>query len=574
MHNAHFQFWPKRVTKTLTVPETTLYDNLAMSTKKYPQKTAIYYYGRSYTYAELHREVEALAGYLEKTLQVRKGEHVLLFMQNSPQFVISYYAILRIRAVVVPINPMNKAEELAFYVQDCGIRHALVGQELYDRVAPLKQSTTLENMIVAAYADYADVEGTARALVALGDANKESALSSLPAEVRAPRHPFPDDMLWVDALAAGGRPSPYEGHCDDVAVMPYTSGTTGLPKGCVHTNASVQANTVGAYHWVNTTADAVSLVSLPLFHVTGMLHSMHTPLYAGSAMVILTRWDRDYAAKAIKAFGCTHWVNISTMLIDFLANPRLGDYDISSLQVIAGGGAPLPAAVGEKLYQVTGLRFVEGYGLSESMSHTHFNPPDRPKLQCLGIPSFDVEARVIDPLTGRELGVGEAGELVVNGPQLFRGYYNRPEENEQSFIEIGHKRYFRTGDIVTMDEEGYFFIVDRVKRMINASGYKVWPTEVESLLYKHPAVQQACVVGVPDPRRGETVKAFVILNDESKGKVTEEEIIAWAKEQMAAYKYPRVIEFRESLPMTSSGKILWRELQTAERERAAEKAEN
>ena len=214
------------------------------------------------------------------------------------------------------------------------------------------------------------------------------------------------------------------------------------------------------------------------------------------------------------------------------------------------------------------MRYVEGYGLSETISHTHFNPPDRPKLQCLGIPSFDVDARIIDPLTMQEVGVGEEGEIILKGPQLFKGYYNREEDNRDAFIVINGETFFRTGDIAKVDEEGYYFIVDRVKRMINASGFKVWPTEVESILYKHPAVQQACVVGVPDLKKGEDIKAFIILNDEAKGQVTEEEIIEWSKTQMAAYKYPRTIEFRETFPTTSSGKILWRKLQEEEKEKA------
>ncbi|QBK26636.1 hypothetical protein DKZ56_12730 [Ureibacillus thermophilus] len=359
-------------------------------------------------------------------------------------------------------------------------------------------------------------------------------------------------------------PFPYEGKSDDVIVLPYTSGTTGLPKGCIHTNETVQANVVSASYWLNTTSDAVHLTTLPLFHVTGMVHSMHAPIFTGSAMVILTRWNREHAVQFIQDYKCTHWINISTMVIDFLANPKLREYDLSSLSVIAGGGAPLPEAVGEKLFEATGLKFVEGYGLSETISHTHFNPPDRPKLQCLGVPAFEVDARIIDPVTLKELGVGEVGEIVVNGPQVFKGYYNQPEETEQAFVELDGKKFFRTGDIGRVDEEGYFFIVDRVKRMINASGFKVWPTEVESILYKHPAIQQACVVGVPYPKRGETVKAFVILNDDYVGKVTEEEIIEWSKGQMAAYKYPRIIEFRKTLPTTASGKILWRQLQEEE----------
>jgi len=546
MNSTHFQYWPAHLPKTLTVPETTLYENLLITTKKYPQKKALHYYGNSYTYKQLLDEVEKLAGYLEQVLHVKTNEKILLFMQNSPQFIISFFAILRLRAVVVPINPMSLTKDLEFYINDCQIKHALVSQELYEKVAPLKDFTSLQSIIVTTYSDYI---------------YEKKAIGNIPLEVIAPRQPLTQDISWQEVQKAGYTPSHYIGEADDLAVIPYTSGTTGLPKGCVHTNKTIQANTVSAYQWMKITADAVVLTTLPIFHVTGLIHSLLAPIYAGSTIILLTRWDREYAAKAIKQFQCTHWINISTMLIDFLANPNLEKYDLSSLQVIGGGGATLPQAVGENLYKRTGLRYVEGYGLTETMSHTHFNPPDRPKLQCLGIPSFNTDARIIDIGTGKELGPNHEGELVVNGPQVFKGYYQRDEENSKAHITIDGKLFFRTGDIVKMDEEGYFFMVDRLKRMINASGFKVWPTEVESILYEHPAVHQACIVSAPDPRRGETVKAYIILKENAKGKVTEQEIIDWAKGKMANYKVPRIVEFRERLPTTSSGKILWRVLQ-------------
>ncbi|MFD1350975.1 long-chain-fatty-acid--CoA ligase [Oceanobacillus caeni] len=542
----HYKHWPLRLPKNLTVPQTTLYENLEMSTRKYPDKVAFHYYGASYSYKELFKEVESLAGYMEKEWGIKEKDNILLFMQNSPQFIISFFAILRLRAVVVPINPMSLTKDLEFYVKDCEINYAIVGQELYEKVLPLRKENLLRNIIVANYSDYSEED----------HAFIQGGAKSVNGEV--------EDILWKEALNKELKASTYKGESEDIAIIPYTSGTTGLPKGCVHTNRTVQANTVGAYHWMNLTADTITLTTLPLFHVTGLIHSTLTPIYAGSTLVIMTRWDREYAAKTIEKFKCTHWINISTMLIDFLSNQNLKNYNISSLEVIGGGGAPLPEAVGEDLYERTGLRFIEGYGLTETISHTHFNPPDRPKLQCLGIPSFDVDARIIDTTTGKELGVNQEGELIVNGPQVFIGYYQRDEENEKAHIEIDGKRFFRTGDIVRMDEEGYFFIVDRLKRMINASGFKVWPTEVESILYKHPAVQQACVVRAPDKKRGETVKAFIILNDHYKGKVKEQDIMEWSKGQMAAYKYPRIIEFRDSFPTTSSGKILWRVLQENE----------
>ena len=318
------------------------------------------------------------------------------------------------------------------------------------------------------------------------------------------------------------------------------------------------------------TPNAVILTTLPLYHVTGMQHSMNAPIFNGSSFVLMTRWDREVAAQLIQRYGCTHWTNISTMVIDFLANPKIRDYDLHTLMLVGGGGAPLPEAVGERLYELLGLRYVEGYGLSETISQTHFNPPDRPKLQCLGVPSFDVDARVIDPETLEELGPNQVGEIVCGGPQVLRGYWRRPEETEEVFLTRDGKRFLRTGDLGQYDDEGYYFMVDRLKRMINASGFKVWPAEVESILYNHPAVQEACVIGMADPRRGETVKAFVVVRQEQRGMVSEEEIIEWSKGQMAAYKYPRMVQFVDALPRSGTGKILWRELQEQERASASQ----
>ena len=553
MLTAHYQVWPNRLHQKLTVPETTLFENLAVTAKRYPTKTCLHYYGTQMTYEKVLQEIEALSAYLTEKLNVKSGDRVVLFMQNSPQYLISYYAILRSRAVVIPINPMNTKNELEFYLKDCESKTAIVGQELCKEIDPLFSTTPLENIIVAVYSDYVSITT---------DSMPQDLLSKRQSDKDTSHH------IWSEIMNAGLPIGPYEGEPDDMAVIPYTSGTTGLPKGCIHTNRTIQANTVSAVYWMNTLPDSVHLTTLPLFHVTGMIHSMHAPIYSGASMVIMTRWNRVLAAESIEKYHCSHWINISTMVIDFLSNPNLSDYDLSSLRYIAGGGAPLPEAVGEKLFQITGVRYAEGYGLSETISHTHFNPPERPKLQCLGIPAFDVDARIIEPSTLKELGAHEVGEIIVSGPQVMKGYYRRPEETEQAFIEIDGQRFFRTGDIGRFDEEGYFFMVDRMKRMINASGFKVWPTEVESLLYKHPAVQQACVVGIPDPKRGETVKAYIILHEKERGNISETEIVEWAKGQMAAYKYPRFVEFRDSFPMTASGKILWRTLQDEAKEKA------
>ena len=536
----HFPYWPPGQPKTLALPRETVYANLAASAARHPERAAIDYYGRKLRYRELKRDVDALAGYLQQRCGLKRGERVLLYLQNSPQFVIGFYAILRADAVVVPVNPMNRAEELRHYVEDSGARIAIAGQD----VARHLDGHGLEQVLVANYADY---------LPAQSDL-------PLPDFLRAPR----TSDLWNEAIGAGLAASPHAAGPDDLAVMPYTSGTTGKPKGCMHTHSSVQATTVPYLHWRGAQDGSVVLSALPMFHVTGMQAGMNSPIHLAATIVLLSRWDRDCAAMQIERARVTNWSAITTMMVDFLSNPRLGQYDLSSLKVLGGGGAAMPEALARRLEEVIGLPFVEGYGLSETMAPSHINPPQRPKRQCAGIPFFNTDARVIDPESRKELGPGAVGEIIVHGPQVFRGYWKQPEATEQAFLQHDGKKFFRTGDLGYYDEEGYFFITDRLKRMINCAGYKVWPAEVEAMLYGHPAIQEACVIGARDPYRGETVKALVVLKKESRGRVTSADITDWAREKMAAFKVPRIVEFVEQLPRTATGKIFWRQLQEEE----------
>ncbi|HYW02658.1 MAG TPA: long-chain fatty acid--CoA ligase [Gammaproteobacteria bacterium] len=553
MLDRHFRFWPKGLPHHLTLPDTSVCYNLEVSATRYPGKPAVIYYGHELSYGRFRDEVERLAGFLQQRCGVGKGDRVLLDMQNSPQFMLAFYAALRAGAMVVPINPMNLTAELQHYLEDSGARVALCAQEVLPQVQPLI-GRGLDHVIVAAYSDYADPQTDL----------------PLPEVVREPRREVAARgvVSWHDALASSLAPRPLEVGPDDYAVLPYTSGTTGMPKGCVHTHRSVMATLVSQVLWRPNSPDSVVLSTLPLFHVTGMQGCMNGPLYLGATMVLMTRWDRDVAGRLIERHRVTGWINIATMAIDFLSNPDVDRYDLSSLMVIGGGGAAMPEAVAEKLHALTGLEYMEGYGLTETMAATHMNPPDRPRKQCLGIPAFDVDARIRDPESGRERGPGEVGEIVIHGPQLFQGYWNRPEATAEAFVELDGKRFFRTGDLGRYDEEGYFFIVDRLKRMINAAGFNVWPAEVEAMMYEHPAIQEACVIGAPDARRGETVKAVVVLRADARGKVTERDIIDWAKQRMSAYKYPRVVAFVDELPKTATGKVQWRQLQEQEFARA------
>jgi fatty-acyl-CoA synthase len=286
-------------------------------------------------------------------------------------------------------------------------------------------------------------------------------------------------------------------------------------------------------------------------------------------MVLLPRWDRDVAAQCVERYKISSWTAIPTMIQDFFLNPKVDQYDLSSIRRLSGGGAAMPAAVAQRLADV-GVTYVEGYGLTETIAATHINPADHPKKQCLGIPIYDVDSRIIDPTTLRELPPGEVGEIIIHGPQVFLGYWKKPEDTAQVFMELGGKKFFRTGDLGKMDEEGYFFMVDRLKRMINASGFKVWPTEIESLMYQHPAVQEACIIGSKDAHRGETVKAVIVLREEFRGKIEGRAIIDWCREHMAAYKVPRIVEFVDALPKSGAGKIMWRELQERENAKFSE----
>ena len=384
-----------------------------------------------------------------------------------------------------------------------------------------------------------------------------------PKVVLAPGTPLPDAAPYVvDDLTR-----------TELAGIFYTSGTTGFPKGCMHPHRTVMHNIVGGSMWSSSTKEGVSLSIIPLFHVTGMQYGMNAPIYMGSTVVMLPRWDREVAGRLISRYKITHWTNIPTMVIDFLASPQLAEFDLSSLAYIGGGGAAMPQAVAERLLKDFNLAYQEGYGLSETIAPTHSNPADRAKQQCLGIPVFNTDARIVDPQTLQELPIGEVGEIIVSGPQVFLGYWGKPQASAEVFIEFEGKRFFRTGDLGRMDEDGYFFLTDRLKRMINASGFKVWPAEVESLLYKHPDVQEACIIGTRDAYRGESVKAVVVLKAHAKGKTTEDDIINWARDNMAAYKYPRVVEFVDALPKSGTGKVMWRTLQEQEnaRNEAAEK---
>ncbi len=559
----HAAVWPARLPLRMNPPATPLWANLSISAWRYPEKAALVFMGKCWTYRELMAASEQMAGHLAR-LGVRKGDRVLLDMQNCPQLVITHFAILRLDAVVVPVNPMNKAHELQHYITDpdvkVGVITADLAPELAQANAELPEQQRLAHMVVTQFTDVFDPQ-------TLDPAEMPSAWKDWLLPRRAlPSLPGGQVHAWSDLMQQphGQSLAAAQAGSEDLAVLPYTSGTTGLPKGCMHTHGTVMHNAVASGMWGSGTAENVTLCVVPMFHITGMVSLMHANIYLGATLVVMPRWDRDVAGHLISKWKVTHWTNIPTMVIDLLGSPHLEQYDLSSLVYIGGGGAAMPQAVAQRLLEQFGLRYVEGYGLTETAAPSHTNPPDQPRQQCLGIPFISVDSRVVDPDTLKELPVGESGEIVTHGPQVFKGYWKRPEATAAAFFEMDGKTFFRTGDMGRVDEQGYFFMTDRLKRMINASGFKVWPAEVEALMFKHPAIQEACIIATKDAYRGESVKAVVVLRASHKGQVSEQDIIDWCRDNMAVYKIPRAVQFADALPKSGSGKVMWRALQEAE----------
>ena len=492
---------------------------------------------------------------LQQRLSVAAGDRVLLVGQNCPQWVTACYAVLRAGAVVVPVNPMCKAGELGFHAEDSGARVALLAQDLLPQLPLGDAPGQIAAAVVWACAD------------ALAPGADDS---SLPDWVRVPAQPLQDARLTPFEAAIGEALAPALLPTDPqaLAVLPYTSGTTGRPKGCRHTHATLLASLTASLVWKRLHRDSVVLTVAPLFHMLGLQNGMNLPILLGATAVMMPRWHAATAAALIERHRVSAWSAPPAMVIDLFAEPGTARRDLSSLVLLSGGGAAMPDAVARMLLERYGLHYQEAYGLTETASFLHANPPDRCKRQCLGMPTQGVDSRIVDPTTFAELAPGEVGELITHAPQLMLGYWRNPEADRAAFVTIDGCRFFRTGDLAVMDEDGYFFLRDRLKRMINVSGYKVWPAEVESAMYAHPAVQEACVIALRDARQGEAVKALVVLKPSARGEVTPEQIVAWCREQMAVYKAPRVVELVDALPRSGTGKILWRELQGTEAARS------
>ena len=555
MERLQHKVWPPGRPHDVPAADWTLNDNLFRNVATTPDKPALVFYNRVTTYAQLGDQVERTAGYLQQACGVKPGDRVAVYLQNSPQFVVALYGIIRAGGVAVPINPMNLTAETDYIVEDAGIRTVMTAQDRVETLQPLLAQGVLDHVIVTAYSE------------ALPDSPPEG----IPTAISEPKAARPDAFAdWATMLDAGHAPAPFDRKPEDLAIMPYTSGSTGRGKGCMHTHQTTLHATRCMIDWFDLRRDDVFLAVAPMFHVVGLQAGLNSAIEAGGTAVILPRWDRDIAAGLIREFGVSAWPCVPTMLIDFLNREDLKEDDLATLRVLWGGGIAMPEAVAQKLQDMTGLTFLEGYGMTETIAPSTANPPHLPKPQCGGVPVFNTDVAIVDPDTLERMPTGDVGEILISGPQVMLGYWNNDAANDEAFVEIDGQRFIRSGDLGRVTEEGYVYIVDRLKRMINASGYKVWPTEVEAKLYHHPAIEEACIISTQDPYRGETVKAVVVLKPGAT--LAEKELAKWAHDQMAAYKVPRKLEIVDALPKSGSGKVLWRELQEQENAKTKESA--
>jgi acyl-CoA synthetase (AMP-forming)/AMP-acid ligase II len=543
--------WPAGVDEAaIRLPTDPLPAFLKRQAQTGARRTALIFYGREMTFGELDEAADRFAGWL-RARGLRPGDRVAICLGNCPQFAIAYFGALRAGAVNVCLNPMHKAAELLHELQDSGARVLVVSDQGYAGFEPIRSQTALEAVVVTSYRDF------------LPD---DPALPVPPSYLEsAGRLPETEDLLAL-LRSAPRLEAPVPRSPGDTALLQYTSGTTGRPKGAELTHGNLTANCELQRAYLGLGRADVALFVLPWFHITGLECQLNMMAYLGSMGVALGRFEAETLLAAVERYRCTVTTLIATINVALVNLPSTKRYDLRSLRACFSGGASVPEEVARRWEQATGYKLIEGYGLSETTAPTHINPPYRPKYGTVGLPLPLVDVKVVALEDGvTELGPGESGEIVVRGPMVMKGYWNKPAAT----AEVLRDGWFRTGDVGRMDEEGYFRIEERKRDLVKASGYSVFPAEVESLMYRHPDVQEVGVVGVPDPYRGEEVAACVVVKPAARGRVSAQQLVDWCRAEMAVYKAPRHVWFADSLPKTATGKILKRVLRDQAREALA-----
>ncbi|RJP26425.1 MAG: long-chain fatty acid--CoA ligase [Candidatus Abyssobacteria bacterium SURF_5] len=550
-----FKFYDKHVPKSLDYPRMTIYQMLEDARRKFPANTATIFYGARHTYSELGARVDAFAAAL-KNLGISQGDRVALMLPTSPQFVIGYFAILKLGAIVVPTNPLYVERELEHQFNDSGAKAVVCLDLMFGRIKNIWKKTKLQYVIITSMAEEMPMIAKVVFKWRLRKQGVKSQVENLPG------------VLWFkDLLKTPPDNITDAASHDDIAMLQYTGGTTGISKGVMLTHRNMVANVDQNVIWrapdIEPGKNTVLCV-LPFFHVYGLC-SMLCYIRVGAAMVLLPRFDVNETLKALHKYRPQLFAAVPTILVAINSHPRLSEYKLDSIKSVNCGAAPLPVEVMEQFEKKTGAVILEGFGMSETSPGLHSNPYLGPhKAGSVGIPMSDTDAKIMDLETGeRELPMGEAGELVVRGPQVMKGYWNRPDETAACLRD----GWLYTGDIARMDSDGYFYIVDRKKDMIIAGGFNIYPREIDEVLFEHPKVKEAVSVGIPDQYRGETVKAYIVLKDGETA--TEKEIIDFCRERLTRYKVPTQVEFRPELPKTLVGKILRRALREEEMKKSA-----
>lgn len=550
------KMYPDSIPTTLQYELRTVQSYLTDAANRQPNKAAIHFMGSELTYGELNDQVLRMTNYLQG-LGIKKGDCVAIMLPNSPQSVISYFAILHTGAIVVQTNPLYTERELEYQMKDSNAKIIIGLDILYPRISKIIENTNIEHVIVTAIKDYLPFP---KNIIYPFIQKKQTGL------VINLKHEG-NIHLFTKALALA-KPSPKEIDFDfenDLALLQYTGGTTGYPKGVMLTHKNLIANATACAAWMYeaTPGEEKILGVLPFFHVYGMTTVMILSIMQGYKMILLPKFDVKTTLKTIHKERPTLFPGAPTIYIGLLNHPELHKYDLSSIEACISGSAPLPVDVQQKFEAITGGKLVEGYGLTESspVTHANFIWGQKRVKGSIGVPWPDTDAMIVSAETGKEAPPGQIGEIAVKGPQVMKGYWNRPEDTAETLKD----GWLMTGDMGYMDEEGFFYVVDRKKDVIIAGGYNIYPREVEEVFYEHPAIQELAVVGIPDAYRGETVKAYLVLKEGAK--VTKEELDQFARENLAAYKIPRIYEFREELPKTAVGKILRRTLVEEERKK-------
>jgi long-chain acyl-CoA synthetase len=540
MERPWFKNYDYFVPESIRYPHIPLHQNLELSCIKYEDNVATIFFDQKLTYLQLRDQVRRLATAL-RGMGVEKGDRVALMLPNSPQMVIAYYGVLEAGAVVTNISPLHVEPEIEFEVNDSG-SETLIYLDLFDsRIQAVRGNTPLKRIIPTSITDYM--------------------------ETPVPPNVEKDDMTFflkeiIDDASADVSDIEIDPE-NDLAALQYTGGTTGVPKGVMLTHRNLLANTMQCAMWGGEFLERgkdVYLCVVPFFHSYGQTVAMNGAIFGAATMVLIPQFEINMLLQAIQKYEPNLFPGVPTIYIAILNHPDAVAYGVNKIKLCNSGSAPLPVEVHRQFSKISGGIFAEGYGLSEASPVTHSNPiMGWKKIGSIGLPFPDTDCKIVDVDTGKtEMGTDEPGELIIKGPQVMKGYWEKPEETAITLRD----GWLFTGDVGTIDEDGYFYIVDRKKDMIIAGGFNIYPREIDEVLYAHPKVQEAVAVGIPDEYRGETVKAYIVLKEGEEA--TEQEIIDYSRERLASYKAPKIVEFRTELPKTMVGKVLRRALREEE----------